>query len=229
MIAVPNVNGQVDNPLGFWYLYTSEKKLTAIVPELNTSYGERRMWLVRQSLPQKSDSTPSKASLYSFRGNFGKDIHVSPFMPPSGGYTIDTCDPCASSGRLEILVTLTKPDGGPLLITRVSSTAPGLNASTASLREKLAFLARWCYIPTTTVMTYRILTQAARIYLKAPRVWKRPEPIKTALGKPARVVEMYVHLPLYKTLLIFQDFGTYLSTHLKRSCRELSVTYFSCV
>jgi DUF1365 family protein len=190
LLAVPSINGQVDNPLGFWYLYTANKELTAIIPELNTSYGERRMWLVRQLRTPKPDSTSKKPSLYTFRGHFEKDIHVSPFMPSSGAYTIDTSDPCASSSnKLEILVTLTKPEGGPLILTRVSSTGSGLDVSAASMWEKLSFLARWCYVPTTTVMTYRILSQAARIYTKAPRVWKRPEPKKTALGKPARAVE----------------------------------------
>lgn len=180
--------------MGFWYLYTTDQELTAIVPELNTSYGERRMWLVRQVLEPNLESGKSRKSPYVFRGYFGKDIHVSPFMPSAGeGYTIDTCDPCASpSNQLDILVTLTKAEGGPLLVTRVTSSLPGLDASTASMWEKLTFLARWCYVPTTTVMTYRILSQAARIYLKAPQIWIRPEPIKTALGKPARAVERYV-------------------------------------
>ncbi|KAL5344820.1 hypothetical protein ACLOAV_010217 [Pseudogymnoascus australis] len=191
LLTVPSINGQVDNPLGFWYLYTADRQLTAIVAELNASYGERRMWLVRQTLEPKLESETSRKSLYTFRGHFGKDIHVSPFMPSTGGgYTIDTSDPCASSlNQLDILVTLTKAEGGPLLVTRVTSSSPGLDASAASMWEKITFLVRWCYVPTTTVMTYRILSQAARIYLKAPRVWTRPEPTKTALGKPARAVE----------------------------------------
>lgn len=177
-----------------------------MIPELNTSYGERRMWLVRNSLPPKSDSSQPKKGLYAFKGHFGKDIHVSPFMPPSGGYIIDACDPCDTpSNRLEILVTLMKPEGGPLLVTRVTSSEPGLDASTASMWDKISFLARWCYVPTTTIMTYRILSQAARIYVKAPQVWKRPEPIKTALGKPARAVERQVETPIQRmplTLLL---------------------------
>lgn len=193
MIAVPSVNGQVDNPLGFWYLYTADRELTAIIPELNTSYGERRMWLVRQARQPQSDPAKPRSSPYTFRGHFGEDIHVSPFMPSSGGgYTIDTSDPCATpSNQLDILVTLTKAEGGPLLVTRVTSSAPGLDSSVASMWEKATFLVRWCYVPTVTVMTYRILSQAVRIYLKAPRIWTRPEPIKTVLGKPARVVERY--------------------------------------
>jgi DUF1365 family protein len=190
---VPCVNGQVDNPLGFWYLYTAAKELTAIIPELNTSYGERRMWLVRNSLAKDSTSSTKRKSPYCFRGHFSKDIYVSPFMPPGGGYTIDTCDPCASeSNQLDILVTLTKPEGGPTLVTRVTSSEPGLDVAAASMWGKLSFLVRWCYVPTCTVMTYRILSQAARIYLKAPRTFTRPEPVRTALGKPARVVERYV-------------------------------------
>jgi DUF1365 family protein len=201
MITVPSVNGQVDNPLGFWYLYTVDQELTAIIAELNTSYGERRMWLVRQALPPNPGFVKPRSGPYTFKGHFGKDIHISPFMPSAGGgYTIDTCDPCATPSRqIDILVTLKKAEGGPLLVTRVTSSAPGLDVSVASMWEKISFLARWWYVPTTTVMTYRILYQAARIYLKAPRTWTRPEPIKTALGKPARAVERYVTVALPRT------------------------------
>jgi len=149
------------------------------------------MWLVRQALDRKEPIETKRKSPYVFRGHFSKDIHVSPFMPLHGGYTIDTSDPCDSpTNSLDILVTLTKPEGGPLLVTRVTSSAPGIDASAASPWAKASFLARWALIPSTTVMTYRILSQAARIYWKAPRTWTRPEPIKTALGKPARHVEM---------------------------------------
>ncbi|KAH8646865.1 hypothetical protein BX600DRAFT_156434 [Xylariales sp. PMI_506] len=218
LVAVPCVNGKVDNPLGFWYLYSAEKVLTAIIPELNTSYGERRMWLVRQALPPKPEGEPRSTSPYSFRGHFGKDIHVSPFMPPTGGYTIDTCDPCAStSNQLDILVTLTKPEGGPAMVTRVTSRAPGLDVSEASLREKLSFILLWWYIPTCTFMTYRILAEAARIYLKAPSTWSRPEPLKTALGKPARVVEK----------IIERSFRLFLKESIENQPFPISVTYIT--
>lgn len=193
---MPCVNGQVDNPLGFWYLYSADKKLTAIITELNTSYGERRLWLVRQQLPEKS--SPDKVgatSPYVFRGRFHKDIHVSPFMPSTGWYIVDTSDPCAprKPGQLDILVTLASPDNKPLMVTRVSSTAPALDVPRSSMRERISFLVGWWWVATCTVMTYRILSHAARIYfLKATRYWTRPEPKKTALGKPARTVERYV-------------------------------------
>lgn len=146
------------------------------------------MWLVRQQLSPKSDSK----SRYVFRGRFCKDIHVSPFMPPTGWYTVDTSDPCAPSkpGQLDILVTLTSPEGKPLMVTRVESTEPGLDVSRASMWEKVSFLAQWWYVATCTVITYKILSQAARIYfVKATQTWTRREPRRTALGKPARMVE----------------------------------------
>jgi DUF1365 family protein len=78
--------------------------------------------------PTKVRLHETEKQFYAFRGHFGKDIHVSPFMPP-GTYTIETCDPCATpSNKLEILVTLTKPEEGPLLMARVTSTEPGLDA-----------------------------------------------------------------------------------------------------
>jgi DUF1365 family protein len=77
MVATPSVNGQADNPLEIWYLYATDREHTAIIPELNTSYSERRMWLVRQALPPKFDFMKPKNSLYAFQGHFVKGIHSS--------------------------------------------------------------------------------------------------------------------------------------------------------
>jgi hypothetical protein len=97
--------------------------------------------------------------------------------------------------------------------------------------DKVSFLARWWYVPTTTVMTYRILSQAARIYTKAPRVWKRPEPIKTALGKPARAVERHVETALTKNAThmisrtLERSFRLILKATVENHPSPISVTY----
>ncbi len=171
------------------------------------------MWLVRQELPPTSTSSKeSKKSPYSFRGRFTKDIHVSPFMP-LGWYTVDTSDPCAPSkpGQLDILVTLTSPEGKPLMVARVASSQPGLDASRASMWEKISFLVRWWYVATCTVMTYRILSEAARIYfVKATQYWTRREPPRTALGRPARTVERYEFLPMLRAAYQQMEFLTHI-------------------
>jgi len=172
--------------LSYWYLYSADKKLTAVIVEVNTSFSERRLWLARQTLSLEFQAKGP----YSFRGHFGKDIFVSPFNPRAGRYTVDTSDPCASPTQLDILITIAREEGGPRIVTRVTSTEPSLDVSTASLREKATFLARWFWVPMNMVISFRILSQAARIYIKGGQTLDRPEAVRTNIGRAARVVEM---------------------------------------
>jgi DUF1365 family protein len=172
--------------MAFWYLYNSEKKLTAAIAQLDTSYGERRMWFMRNKITSKA-----KNSLYAFRGKWTKDLHVSPFMPTSEcSYAFESCDPCERGQEtFEALLTF-NAEGRTRLITRVTSVAPSLALSKATVRERTLFLCRWWYIPVSSFVVWRILSQAAKIYLfKKPDTWSRPEPPKTSIGQPAGIVE----------------------------------------
>jgi DUF1365 family protein len=172
--------------MAFWYLYTSEKKLTAAITQLDTSYGERRMWFMRNKLTSKPNN-----SLYAFRGKWVKDLHVSPFMPTSEcTYAFESYDPCESGQEnLEVLLTY-NAEGRTRLITRVTSVAPSLALSKATVPERISFLCRWWYIPVSSFVVWRILSQALKIYLfKKPNTWSRPEPPKTSIGQPAGTLE----------------------------------------
>lgn len=179
----------MNNPLAFWYLYNSLKELTAIILQLDTSYGERRLWLVRNSLKQTSDGSP-----YCFQGKFVKDLQVSPFMPQddSTSYIVDSSDPCSSKGgEVNILVTLKHGDR-TLMVTSVKPDGSSLNAATASIWSSIAFMVKWWWVPISTVVTWRILSQAAKVYAahrKKIVIAIRPEPIRTTTAPPASAVE----------------------------------------
>lgn len=145
------------------------------------------MWLVRNAMDEKSAGGP-----YCFRGSFIKDLQVSPFMPvdPTTTYVLDSSDPCQDE-PLRILVTL-KQGANTLMVTSVAPRAAPLDLATSTTTTRVKFLLSWWWIPIATVVTWRILSQAARIYLANKdkiALAKRTEPIKTAIGKPARTVE----------------------------------------
>ena len=159
-----------------------------MIVQLQTSYGERRLWL----LGNCSDDT-SKSGQYCFREEFGKDLQVSPFTPPEATYVIESSDPCAAPlDQLNIKVTLRK-EGQAILRATVKSTGPPLDAATASLGSSLLFLMKWWWVPMRFVVVLRILFQAAKIYFthndEQLNVQTRAEPIKTAVAKSARISE----------------------------------------
>jgi uncharacterized protein len=66
--------GHCFNPVSFYYCYSADESLEAIVAEItNTPWNERHAYV----LPVD----PGQASGNSMRFRFGKSFHVSPFMP----------------------------------------------------------------------------------------------------------------------------------------------------
>ncbi|VUC32371.1 unnamed protein product [Clonostachys rosea] len=222
-----NDHNNNNNPLAFWYLYNSDKELTALILQLDTSYGERRLWFVRNSLQKQAKGSP-----YCFQGKFVKDLQVSPFMPLGSdtSYIVDTSDPCASTnGRVNILITLKKGDK-TLMTASVKPHSPSLDIPTASTWSSLIFLWKWWWVPMATVVTCRILGQAAKIYLtqrKKIKVQTREEPIKTVTAKPARTVEMYVFLTSKPRIETNLDLGLWSGISSRYSKRQLKTTRMS--
>ncbi|KAJ5454991.1 hypothetical protein N7530_012760 [Penicillium desertorum] len=188
ILAPPSVTWQLNNPLSFWYLYNNRKELTAMIVQLQTSYGERRMWLTRNCRTDAPGNGP-----YCFQGKFDKDLQVSPFTPLTASYVIDSSDPCAAPlDKLKLMVTL-KRGRETVINAVVNTTGPPLDAATASLGSSMLFLMKWWWVPMCSVVVFRILSKAARIYLthneKELNIQTRAEPITTAIAKSARLSE----------------------------------------
>lgn len=159
-----------------------------MIVQLQTSYGERRLWLTKNCQENSSGVGP-----YCFKGKFEKDLQVSPFTHLTASYVIKSSDPCAAPlDQLKIMVTLKKGDE-TIIHAIVNSTDPPLDAATASPSSSLLFLFKWWWVPMCAVVVFRILSKAARIYLthndEELNIQTRAEPIKTAIAKPARVSE----------------------------------------
>ena len=67
------------NPVSFYYCHAADGALHSIVAEItNTPWGERHCYVLPAS---GNEGTPSK-----MRFRFGKDFHVSPFLPMDMNY-----------------------------------------------------------------------------------------------------------------------------------------------
>lgn len=180
--------GLSNNPLSYWYLYNSEKKLDAVVMQLDTSYGERRSWLRRNSRDNPDNKGP-----FCFQAFCNKDLQVSPFMPSEDtGFVLDTSDPCASKdGSFRLMITSTHGKR-TLMATTVTPDDTSLEVATASTWTRLVWLWRWWLVCTPAGVVWRILSNAYRIFLFNHAnidVGKRVEPLKTVTAKHARTVE----------------------------------------
>jgi hypothetical protein len=75
----------------------------------------------------------------------------------------------------------------------VNSTGLPLDAATTSLGFSIRFLMSWWWVPMCSVVVFRILFKAAKIYLthneKELNIQTRAEPTTTAISKSARLSE----------------------------------------
>ncbi|KAJ6027427.1 uncharacterized protein N7446_003979 [Penicillium canescens] len=159
-----------------------------MIVQLQTSYGERRLWLTRNCLPTTAGNGP-----YTFQEKFNKDLQVSPFTPTMASYVINSSDPCAAPlNKLKIMVTL-KGENETIMHGVVNSTGLPLDAATASLGSSMHFLMSWWWVPMCSVVVFRLLCKAAKIYLthndKELNIQTRAEPTTTAISKSAQLSE----------------------------------------
>ena len=187
-LTSPTVFGLSNNPLSYWYLYDADKRLDAVVMQLDTSYGERRLWLRRNCREKPDNKGP-----FCFRADCNKDLQVSPFMPSEDtGFVLDTSDPCASkNGSIHLMITSTYGKK-TLMVTTVTPDGVPLEIPSSSLSARIAWTWRWWLVCTPAGVVWRILSNAYRISLfnhEKIKVGTRVEPLKTVTAKHARTVE----------------------------------------
>ena len=150
----PRVLGYTFKPVSFWFAHRADGSLCAVVAEVNNTFGERHVYLLRG---------PELA--------FGRDIlaskvfHVSPFCQVQGTYRFRFM---RQGDRIVSRVELFD-DAGPLLVTSQSGRSEPLTGT--ALRR-----AAWQWPWLTLGITVRIHWHALRLWLKRVPFFRKPEP-----------------------------------------------------
>ena len=76
LTTFPRVLGYAFKPVSFWHCHRANGELVAVLAEVNNTFGERHVYLLRTNDPT--------ATLHA-----DKVFHVSPFFPVRGRYTFD--------------------------------------------------------------------------------------------------------------------------------------------
>ena len=157
----PRVFGYAFKPVSFWYCHTTDGDLRAVVVEVNNTFGERHIYLLRDvQLGVTQDRE--------------KVFHVSPFCAVQGAYRFTFMWRPALAGNPPRVVaridhTDTDWDAGPLLCTSVSGSLTPLNADSRR-RALLRYpLMTWGVI-------LRIHWQALQLWRKRIPFFRKPEP-----------------------------------------------------
>ncbi|KAK0760253.1 hypothetical protein N5P37_007335 [Trichoderma harzianum] len=154
LVTVPKFLGYQFNPVSFWYLYSSDRTLSAVVVEMNNTFGERRPYLVlRDTTDDATRITSNEVSQLTpvwLNGTWKKDFHMSPFNSRNGSYSLLARDPFEGNMEgfrgIDIALNLVSSKGQPKLDVRLYSEGKALEASQMGPLEQAKFVLTWFWV-----------------------------------------------------------------------------------
>lgn len=151
LLTMPRTLGYVFNPVSFYLCFDSESAPSAIIAEVNNTFDERRIYLLR-------DGRDLARGWREFR--WSKDFYVSPFFPAHGEYRLTVRK---RDARIELRIAVFE-DGRRNFSSGISAT---LRPAVAALTPALAASA-WCAMA-------RIHKQAFRLFFRlGVRLTRKP-------------------------------------------------------
>ncbi|PLX99571.1 MAG: DUF1365 domain-containing protein [Desulfuromonas sp.] len=158
LITAARYLNYIFNPVSFFYCYDKKNQLVCIVTQVNNTFGDSHIYLLKQ--PEMSTSNNN----YHFHGN--KVFHVSPFFPRTGTYEF-IFSPAGETVDITFKYSI---DEEVKLIARLTGKARPFTSSNL-LRNLVSH-------PLCAALTMpRILWQAARLYWQRRLpVYNRPSP-----------------------------------------------------
>ena len=145
LVTAPRFLGYSFNPVSFWYIYDGDAQLKYMILEVNNTFDERRLYLLRPGSSdedsESSEDNKSDNTLF-FKETWQKDFHVSPFNSRKGTYSLRAIDPVAAFeqyGHVKVdnTIVLRSDKGHPKLVARVFSTEPPTPALTVETLQLL--------------------------------------------------------------------------------------------
>ena len=200
LITAPRCLGYTFNPVSFWYLYSKDMHLRAMILEVNNTFDERRMYFLKgpSEIGEARLGSPD-AKVFSVNYSWPKDFHVSPFNSRRGSYSLTADDPFLNEKAVQVnnVITLSSSKDHPKIVARLFSSAPAIDPQEMSFWQKVRFLGSWWWVGFVTYP--RIVKEAAKLFFRRGlHVWFRPEVAKTSIGRREsqreRLVDMLIHV-----------------------------------
>ncbi|QIW94623.1 hypothetical protein AMS68_000141 [Peltaster fructicola] len=193
LVTAPRFLGYNFNPVSFWYVYDEDMVLKFMIPEVNNTFGERRIYLLRPS-NRPADQIDEDGNTVQTNGHgskavfftqtWEKDFHVSPFNSRKGSYSIRTIDPLNTGSDLKFDTTIvlrTSKDEAKI-VARVFSEGATLDPSSVGLLGLTGFITSWWWVGLMTLP--RILWEARKLYFaRALNLYFRPEVTNVSIGR----------------------------------------------
>ncbi|KAI1761642.1 hypothetical protein GGR53DRAFT_524971 [Hypoxylon sp. FL1150] len=204
------------NPFSFWYLYSADKCLAAIILEVSNTFDEKRMYFLTPSVNDirsirapENDAAAGDSRAHRpcnstpLRQTWPRDSHVSLFNSEEGSCSLAAHDPLLphleGQGRIDGTIKLESSKNNAKLVVRVFSEGDAIDPTTMTTLQKLKFLAiSW---GVSFVTFPRIVKEAGACFFKRKlHVWYSPGSLKTSIGRQADKTERQLE-PLFRRYL----------------------------
>ncbi|KAI5367378.1 hypothetical protein Slin15195_G025050 [Septoria linicola] len=219
LVTAPRFLGYSFNPVSFWYLYDSHASLKYMILEVNNTFDERRMYLLKSDHTASDEESESKSGeALIFTDSWEKDFHVSPFNSRKGSYSLKAIDPLAAyerTGQIKIdnTIVLKSSKEHPKIVARVFSEGAPREPEKITTSELVKFIAGWWWVGLATFP--RIVWQAQKLLFRRKlHVWYRPEVVQTSIGRVYTAEERSLER-------IFRAFLTQSVEHAERPLRVI--------
>lgn len=158
MLAMPQILGRAFNPLTVYFCHAPDGALSAILYEVNNTFGERHSYLI---------PAPNAALI---KQGCAKGFYVSPFMDMDLTYAFRILRP-----EERVLVAVDTSDADGLVL------AASFSGERRELTDR-ALLRAWLTHPWMT------LGVVAAIHLEAMQIWLKGEKVRVRPPRPARAL-----------------------------------------
>ncbi|CAG8948190.1 unnamed protein product [Penicillium salamii] len=215
LISVPRWFRWSHTVMSWWYLYSPEQELDAMIMEVNNFFGERRNVFFQFHKDEAPDSLndvgdakdtaldstrvvkprPLTTGPRYYKGAWTKFIYTTPFEGVDGSMKVRCCDPLSEESWASdvsfLNLTSLGSDGKTKLPVRLNCCEPPLDPARASALELLYFLIRWT--SSVTLASPQILYQALRIKYKGLlKMTERPTIQRGSIPQRSSPTERYV-------------------------------------
>lgn len=164
-----------------------------MVLEVNNTFDERRMYLLKSTQHEEAENDdPKDKSKQKFKKTWEKDFHVSPFNSRKGHYSLTASDAFFVSKappNFDNSIVMKSSKDHVKLVARVFSDGAPIDPNKTSFWHTTRFLMRWGWVGIFTFP--RILKEAFNLFFRRKlHVWLRPEVLPTSLARTATSIEM---------------------------------------
>ena len=197
LVTSPRFLGFGFSPVSFWFLYSPEKVLSAIIVEMHSIFGERHFYFVTRDFDaeakhiQHEPSNDQGLQRAQVKAKVQKDFHASPFNSRKGLYSILASDPFGPGSEfrgLDITLSLFSSKGHPKLVANLVSENEAIDPCDMNVIQMVRVILNWFW-PVVATFARFIKECVVLFYTHNLHFWYRPEPLKSSIGRLANDIE----------------------------------------